>query len=1263
MQEDEDGAQPAKEDPWKNFQLPFPVATFKDVNLRAYLTPHQTAEFLWARVHDHCGIRQDPTRMLKLNMNAIQQDMDTCQVPREELHYRGAEERQKISQESDPTKWKDHTAEPRCLLVLLLWLCKNRALPTQCKINALNLLVTLVQQAWEHAAGNSTPVIQAMLIGKGGRLHCQQLTFASANALCQDSWEALLSHSPATQKLWSQLSRKMWLQRCISTTVSNASLYDLLFLVTYIFAHPKLSVAGQNLFTVVAVQFIPSFIVSVGDWLQQLAIHKARERLQALPILKGKAGQARKICDPVNRLLLLFKLRKQKQHRLTIAETHNDDLGVANSRMMWFEAYVDTLLHASALESAFSDSRQICIAWDPSSYGGKDVNVAVCYDCSKKVAGYLLNQQMAHIRVSEIAGELVQFVKLTRVEGYRELKALSAAMRSINLSLMDFAVPAGLHCRPFLRDELRVKHADGAYWIFNESTGQMRPEIPEGLELKDLKIILSVADQGPNNTSALNYLMFSQQAIMLWSSADCFHRSWNDIKLSFKRSVCRAWRTILELMVLCNLAYGPYGTGQWHFKKQSKLQEFLETHTHMDAEWGEMVPLICMERKIEEPTNPEDSERLFNSLKHMENFHSKGPLIKLARWFSIFQSLSFFQGDLFATKFVIQQVDHGQAESEPDDNKPMPDNIDDYKQELNALKKRKGSWKLAPSLVTNKSVAVRDLVMTIGKACWQHHANRAQEILSPQQVAEYNVSCSAHQFWKAELVDMVSNSLWDTSCLQHLDPKFQLDAQVLTWHADLFTKLLETRSISLSIFHCLPPSLYSHLLSPDIQQSRQAHTMALKHWQILLDAEAAHNSGTEVKPLNHIQWRLSPVMRVLYMSFEQDKLLHRVGTAESSALKLQTLLTKHLGDSRMIENAHQHGRDLLRGAKTNTFSNCTIMANTLRSGALEERKANVVQPTPGMKAASATWSQASKTPLRKLLDSKSHTLPLQIQKLMQPKGKHNSWQSPAPGSLFQSVAATQWLFEFWSEDIPTDYTNVSVNDAVLSCLTCVGTFVAMRSKGLLIRVVASAEYSFLGWVASVVHQNGLPYYVCKADRGSLQWFHVHNLDDWVAIPTEPVLINFNGPVGWAKTGESWALETGACMFGLSLTATQLKALIPLLGGGKVAGNPAKRTLEERFIALVVPVDLQEQAKALLTSKQKGSVGDDEDDMDSDFSELISELGQDDANTHELKEYKKRKKELNQKRKRAAMKDELLKTKKETKRESQGKSKGKSKDRS
>ena len=146
----------------------------------------------------------------------------------------------------------------------------------------------------------------------------------------------------------------------------------------------------------------------------------------------------------------------------------------------------------------------------------------------------------------------------------------------------------------------------------------------------------------------------------------------------------------------------PMGQANGISKNNQNYRNFWKTHTHMDAEWGEMVPLICMERKMEEPTNPEDNERLFNSLKHMENFHSKGPLIKLARWFSIFQSLSFFQGDLFATKFVIQQVDHGQAESEPDDNKPMPDNIDDYKKELNALKKRKGSWKLAPSLVTKQ---------------------------------------------------------------------------------------------------------------------------------------------------------------------------------------------------------------------------------------------------------------------------------------------------------------------------------------------------------------------------------------------------------------------------------------------------------------------------------------------------------------------------------------------------------------------------------
>lgn len=1261
-EDDEDQEQTRRkgdEDVWKGFELPFPVATFEDVKLRAYLTPDNTAEFLWVRIHDHCGIGQNPSRLLKLNMASIQQDLHHCQVPEQEMHYRGADERKDIVQSADNSLWKDHTLEPRCMLVMLMWVMKNRALPSECKVKALNLLLTMAQISFQFVADRKES-IQAMIIGKDGRLYSQELVFAPLTSLCSSSWQSLLSHCPAALKLWSNLSKKTWMQRCITSTLGNASLCDVIFFTTYIFAHPKEVLAGQNLFLAFAIQFLPSLVCSLGGWLQEVTQHKAKEALKPLPTLKGKAGHARKICDPVNRLILLFKLRKQKLHRLTIAETHDDDLGNARSRMLWFEAYIDTLLHAAALESAFKGSRQICIAWDPSSYGGKDVNVAVCYDTLKGVAGYLLNQQMAHIRVSEISSELVQFAKgrkLTRIEGYREVKAFSAAMQSINLSLMDFVAPPVLHCRPLQPHELRLKQPDGSFSIFNENTGEIQPEIGEGVNLQEVSCLVSVSDQGPNNTAAMNYVMFSNNSLMVWALWDCYHRTWNDLKASFKKSACRAWKVILEVTLLCNMSYGPYGTGQWHYKKQSYLQQFLETHSHLDAAWGEIMPLICLERKMEEPRTEEDSARLFKSLAHVENFHRKGPLVKLARWFSIFQSLEFFEGDLLATKFIIQEQHQGKGQgedSEPEEDKPLPD-TEDYKKELNELKKRKGTWKLAPSLVTTRTIAIRDCIMTIGKASWLHHSTRAKRVLSPLQVAEFHVSCAANDFWKSELVDMMHNSLWDTSCLKHLDPKYIADDHALLWHADLLKNLLEARAMSLSVLHCMPPSLYSHLLSHDVGVARKAHNLALQHWQILLEAEEAHNAGAEVLPLHHMHWRLNPLMRTLLMAFEQDDTKHAFLTPDSASLRLQTILTQTLGDSRMIENAHQHGRDLIRSAKSNTFSNCSIMANTLRSGALEERKVQVVKPTPGLKATSSTWSETQKAPLRQKLHSKHHTLPLHIQKLMQPKGKNNTWQSPAPGSLFQSVAATQWLFEYWSKKDET-YSQVAVNDAFLSCLVCVGAFVAHQPTSLLIRVVAVAEFSFLGWVARVHKQDDVGYYVCKAARECLQWFHVTNLDEWLAVPTEAAMVKFCGPVGWVKTGDAMPLETGACMFGLDLTATQLKRLIPWVGGERVRGNPAKRVLEETFISLVVPDHMQDQAMALLKSKVKDKEVDD--DIDSNFSEVISELGQDDANTQDLKQYKAKKREVKLKRKLAVKDEELLKGKKKPKSKAKAKAKAK-----
>ena len=44
----------------------------------------------------------------------------------------------------------------------------------------------------------------------------------------------------------------------------------------------------------------------------------------------------------------------------------------------------------------------------------------------------------------------------------------------------------------------------------------------------------------------------------------------------------------------------------------------------------------------------------------------------------------------------------------------------------------------------------------------------------------------------------------------------------------------------------------------------------------------------------------------------------------------------------MIENIHQHGRDIFRSSKANSISNTAIMANALRSGVLQQREVNSI---------------------------------------------------------------------------------------------------------------------------------------------------------------------------------------------------------------------------------------------------------------------------------------------------------------------------------
>lgn len=657
-----------------------------------------------------------------------------------------------------------------------------------------------------------------------------------------------------------------------------------------------------------------------------------------------------------------------------------------------------------------------------------------------------------------------------------------------------------------------------------------------------------------------------------------------------------------------------------------------------------------------EPRTGEEALSLFSSLKSLDSWTQKGPLVKLMRWFSFFESMAFMEGEFICTKMLYESC-LGKAADGSDrevEDKPLQDHAS-HQKELAELKKRKGTWNLAPELITPKALAVKDCIMSVGKASWQLFAEKAREIVSPNHVLEYNVSCSHNQFWKLELVEMIHTSLFDLRHLYHLQPEFQEHDDVLLWHVDLFTRLLEQRSTSLAVFHGMPPLSYAHILSPLQDVAREAHRMANKHWKILLEAEGASLEGVQIHALKHMHWRLNPLMRVLLMAFEEDEKRHAFFSGDSSARRLMLVIAKNIGDSRIVENIHQHGRDLYRTSKTNSLSNTAVMSNALRSGVLEQRKVDMVSFDAVAKAMGPTWNEKWKGSVASSLRSKGTPMTKQIQRLMLPQSKKmgHSWPTPAPASLFTSVAATTWLFAYWGNPLYRDF---GANSSWISVLAKPGLMLAQRSAGLMVLVMASAEFGFLGIDIKVVVQDGKRWMLCRADRDSIRWHHVCSLEDWIQVPIVPGLLHgHRGPVGWTRTGEEPVpLLVGALVSGSFLTHAQACDLIKQLGG-KLPKNPSKKVVMTQLIDMVVPDEQKEVAMQHIKEKDTQ-----DDDFDTDFSEIISELGQDDANTSDLKDLKKKQKQHRMKRTVGKDHDEPLQGKPKAKAKGKAKAKAKGK---
>ena len=422
--------------------------------------------------------------------------------------------------------------------------------------------------------------------------------------------------------------------------------------------------------------------------------------------------------------------------------------------------------------------------------------------------------------------------------------------------------------------------------------------------------------------------------------------------------------------------------------------------------------------------------------------------------------------------------------------------------------------------------------------------------------------------------------------------------------------------------------------------------MAKKHWTYLLEAEAASLAGVHIEALSHIHWRLSPVVRLVLLSFEHDK---------SQAMQLMKALCKTMGDSRLIEVAHQQAKDLLKASKSDSFSNIAIMKQILSSQILEKYGCGEINSCP---ESAGIFSQRPEPSCEQ---------------------EHESIHTPAPKEYSGHDAATKRQGGFHmahthpSRLVPKCGSH-QVADALFrvlpgnieccghQCLMAIHPCPCRKIDGTAVRISSGQGCGFctallLSMASDSAELEGDHVFLCEPDRDSLLWLHITDIHDWVMIPSEPVVVNsVNGPLGWKKAGDPLPLEMAVCMENLqTLGVSYIKRLIEELGGAAMKGNPSRKAVEETLFKMVFEGEGLDSAWKSYQNKASGEA--DDDGIDSDFSETLSELDQEEGNQNDIKDLKAKKKAARLKRK---MKGEADGPVQGRKKKGKGKGKGRGK---
>ena len=636
----------------------------------------------------------------------------------------------------------------------------------------------------------------------------------------------------------------------------------------------------------------------------------------------------------------------------TIVAVKNDSADLHGVRscngLKW--ATKELALYVDLNKIAMSSVCKYMLAADPSTYQGQETLVGVIWAWEVNQACFGLIQVLPassyvhpeEVDMSETLKQILVERKLERVKAYRELQGFSSMLyQSTGKSLDDFLIPAEVRWKPVSQNEVRIVDTSDPIKnkavIYDKETGRSHEVLPENQLPGTWCQLTAALDSGSIGRAGMSFARNSV-FLNLFCIFDKIHRLIRDLKLAAEGSEdASIYRAMLQMSFVFSLNQRPFGSGTWWETLQEILQHFLATETHTSPIFLKYVHLIAADFGMPSSTE-EDHLAVFLKLADMASVCEKGAAPKMMRWFNINELWADRGQDFWALRMLLE-FHHGGDGSEALDAAEDPGALmqSNPRKELRELRASHGGMKLAQKLLTPWLRTTMKLYYYGTKSSWTWYTEQVQHCKTPKQGIAYLLRWSRGE-WRGEINSILTTSLENPANLVSCELDWSSPAQDKERHDERAStlqgfvgRLVANRAFS-NLLYEGPPFSYVGVFSSKADVKREAMLAMRKDAELLFQIETIRHIVPCVQELlDEMLDIFCPAVRILYITFERDKW----SSSSADGRRHLASMLKVIPDTKIVEDAHQHLRDLQRRSRTLVSSKVERHRACVNSGVLE----------------------------------------------------------------------------------------------------------------------------------------------------------------------------------------------------------------------------------------------------------------------------------------------------------------------------------------